>query len=107
MGSFVAASIYLCFTLLHGRRIEKEGVEEEGKKETSTDDKEGRGIGSEEVEVKEEEKRKDIGVTISDTLNTTAQEVGVANVGGEGTRGTWNYYGIISYSNIPFKWNQQ
>ena len=38
--------------------------------------------------MKEEEKRKDIGVTISDTLNTTAQEVGVANVGGEGTRGT-------------------
>ena len=86
MGSFVAASIYLCFTLLHGRRIEKEGVEEEGKKETSTDDKEGGGIGSEEV--KEEEKRKDIGVTISDTLNTTAEEEGVANVGGEGTRGT-------------------
>ena len=94
MGSFVAASIYLCFTLLYGRRMRavKEGVEEEGKKEintnNSTSKKEGNTNGKEREESEsddnEEEKGKEICVTtMSDKVNT-----GVPEVGGEGSRGT-------------------
>ena len=40
MGSFVAASIYLCFTLLYERRMRtaKEGVKEEGKRGNGVND---------------------------------------------------------------------
>ena len=74
LGSFVAASVYLCFTLLYGRRmrIAKEGEEEEGKKEASTDGKNDN----------EEEKGKE--VTMSDKVNASVPELG-----GEGSRGTW------------------
>merc|ERR1712192_117875 len=92
MGSFVAASIYLCFTLLYGRRMKavKEGVEEEGKKEASANEKEREG-GETESEKAEKEKEdeeekeegKEIGVTISDKVNTSG-----VDVGGEGSRGT-------------------
>jgi len=73
LGSFVAASVYLCFTLLYGRRmrIAKEGEEEEGKKEASTDGKNDN----------EEEKGKE--VTMSDKVNASVPELG-----GEGSRGT-------------------
>ena len=76
MGSFVAASVYLCFTLLYGRRMRtaKEGEEEEGKKEASSTN--GRNDD-------EEEKGKEVGVTLSDKVNTKVPEVG-----GEGSRGT-------------------
>ena len=63
MGSFVAASVYLCFTLLHGRRMRsgKEGEEEEGKKEASTNEK------TDEEEEEEVEKGKEVGqVAMSD-----------------------------------------
>ena len=99
MGSFVAASVYLCFTLLYGRRMRavKEGGEEEGKKEASANEKEREGgeTESEEAEKKkkeekvekkeenEEEEGKEIGVTISDKVNTSVEDVG-----GEGSRGT-------------------
>ena len=88
MGSFVAASIYLCFTLLYGRRMRavKEGVEEEGKEEASANKKEREGgeTESEKAEKeKEEEKEKEISVTISDKVNTSGEDVG-----GEGSRGT-------------------
>ena len=81
MGSFVAASIYLCFTLLYGRRMRsvKEGVEEEGKKEGNTNGKE-----REESDSYEEEKGKEIGVvTMSDKVNTSVPEEA-----GKGSRGT-------------------
>ena len=114
MGSFVAASVYLCFTLLYGRRMRavKEGGEEEGKKETSANEKEREGgeTESEEAEKKkkeeeeekekvekkeenEEEEGKEIGVTISGKVNTSVEDVG-----GEGSRGTWHFYVKISYS---------
>ena len=103
MGSFVAASVYLCFTLLYGRRMRavKEGGEEEGKKGASANEKEREGgeTESEEAEKKkeeeeekekvkkkeenEEEEGKEIGVTISDKVNTSVEDVG-----GEGSRGT-------------------
>ena len=99
MGSFVAASVYLCFTLLYGRRMRavKEGGEEEGKKEASANEKEKEGeeTESEETEKKEEEETeekkeekeeeegKEIGVTISDKVNTSVEDEG-----GEGSRGT-------------------
>merc|ERR1712039_168151 len=65
MGSFVAASIYLCFTLLYERRmrIAKEGVEEEG------DDKEELGVGT------------------SDKASSSVEEVGGVPVeGGDDSR---------------------
>ena len=87
MGSFVAASVYLCFTLLYGRRMRavKEGGEEEGKKEASANEKEREGGETESEEKKEEkeEEGKEFGVTISDKVNTSVEDVG-----GEGSRGT-------------------
>ena len=85
----------------------KEGVEEEGKKEASANEKEREGEGTEseetekkeeeetkeENEEKEEEEGKEIGVTISDKVNTSVEDEG-----GEGSRGTWHFYANISYS---------
>merc|ERR1711971_628732 len=81
MGSFVAASVYLCFTLLYGRRMRavKEGVEEEGNKEASANEKEEENTESEEAEKEDEEEKeegKEIGVTISDKVNTSVEDVG-------------------------------
>ena len=91
MGSFVAASVYLCFTLLYGRRMRsaREGEEEEGKEEGSTKETTDKEESKEEESTKEktdeeEGKGEEIGVcSLSDKVNTSVPEVG-----GEGSRGT-------------------
>ena len=77
MGSFVAASVYLCFTLLYERQMRSvnEGDEEEGKKEASTNENTD---DDDDEEEKEEEKGKEIG----NKANTSVPEVG-----GEGYQG--------------------
>merc|ERR1719447_2041015 len=88
MGSFVAASIYLCFTLLYERRMRtaKEGVEEEGKeKEVLERQCENKDSESEEKETDND--KKDLGDGTSDKASSS--EVGVPVEGGDDSRGTW------------------
>ena len=87
MGSFVAASIYLCFTLLYERRMRtaKEGVEEEGKeKEVLERQCENKDSSSEEKETDDD--KKDLGDRTSEKASSS--EVGVPVEGGDDSRGT-------------------
>ena len=92
MGSFVAASIYLCFTLLYERRMRtaKEGVEEEGKEKEVTVLERQCEHGDPETEEKEtDDDKEELGVGTSDKTSSSAQEVGGVPVeGGDDTRGT-------------------
>ena len=92
MGSFVAASIYLCFTLLYERRMRtaKEGVEEEGKEKEVTVLERKCESGDSETEKKETyDDKEELGVGTSDKTSSSAQEVGGVPVeGGEDSRGT-------------------
>merc|ERR1712156_1356953 len=92
MGSFVAASIYLCFTLLYKRRMRtpKEGVEEEGKEKEVTVLERKCEHGDSESEKKEsDDYKEELGVGTSDKTSSSAQEVGGVPVeGGDDSRGT-------------------
>jgi len=91
MGSFVAASIYLCFTLLYERRMRtaKEGVEEEGKEKEVTVLERQCENGDSETEKKEtDDDKKELSVGTSDKASSSAQEVGVPVEGGDDSRGT-------------------
>ena len=89
MGSFVAASIYLCFTLLYERRMRtaKEGVEEEGKEREVTVLERKCENGDSETEEKEtDDDKEELGVGTSDKASSS--EVGVPVEGGDESRGT-------------------
>ena len=93
MGSFVAASIYLCFTLLYERRMRtaKEGVEEEGKeKEVTVLERKCENGDSETEEKETDDDKKELSVGTSDKASSSAQEVGggVPVEGWDDSRGT-------------------